>query len=119
VRLLNLNPNKLVLVQRSGRSHLTVIRTHIFRITSFPVLPRIINYKSGIVKWFFESNEGAPVFVLIRIIRLDLWLFFFSLKRWLTTSINPPRMFDPKEVRNLAVVFAIVNHKVGDLTHLQ
>ncbi len=29
MRLLNLNPNGL-LVQRSGRSHLTVIRTHIF-----------------------------------------------------------------------------------------
>jgi hypothetical protein len=40
VRLLNLNPNELVPVQRSGRSHLTVIRTHIFRITSFPVLDR-------------------------------------------------------------------------------
>jgi len=30
VRQLNRNPNELVLVQRSGRSHLTVIRTHIF-----------------------------------------------------------------------------------------
>ena len=53
VRLLNPNPNKLVLVQRSGRNHLTVIRTHIFRITSFPVLPRIINYKRSIVKSYF------------------------------------------------------------------
>ena len=60
VRLLNPNPNKLVLVQRSGRSHLTVIRIHIFRITSFPVLPRIINYKCSIVKCFFLREKSAP-----------------------------------------------------------
>ena len=41
MRLPNQIPN-IRLVQRSGRSHLTVIRTHIFRITSFPVLPQII-----------------------------------------------------------------------------
>ena len=35
MRLLNLNPNELVLAQRSGRSHLTVIRTHIFESPPF------------------------------------------------------------------------------------
>ena len=52
VRLLNQNPNGL-LVQRSGRSHLTVIRTHIFRITSFPVLDWIIDRKQMSVNEFF------------------------------------------------------------------
>jgi len=45
VRLLNQNPNGL-LVQRSGRSHLTVIRTHIF-----------LNHLLSSVEWMIDDKQ--------------------------------------------------------------
>jgi hypothetical protein len=52
VRLLNQDPNGL-LVQRSGRSHLTVIRTHIFLNHLLSSVAAIIKYKCMSVNRFF------------------------------------------------------------------
>ena len=56
----NRNPNNQS-VRRSGLSHLTVIRTHILLITSFPALTRIIKYKCRGVNYFLCETENLTV----------------------------------------------------------
>ena len=38
-----------------------------------------------------------------------------SRKNQMAPAINPPRVFDPKEICQLAVVIAVVNHEIGNL----
>lgn len=101
------NPNKFRLsVQRLGRSHLTVIRTHTCLITSFPVLRRIINDNKLCVKHLFCTLSCG-----------------FTLS--LATGGQPPSRIDracvlkAEEVSHFAVIRAVVNDEISTLARFQ
>jgi hypothetical protein len=94
VRLLNQDPNGL-LVQRSGRSHLTVIRTHIFLnhlLSSVYADDRLL------------ADDRQP-------------LFCFSNPT--AADEHCPWVFNPKKVAEFAIVFDVMNHEIRDLSCLQ
>ncbi len=100
------------------------MKTHMRWITSFPVLRVIIKKKREAVnRNFFDCvrppgrREGH--FIARLTINKTAPLTVGPLTHKFSTHIHAPGMFDPKEVSQLAIVLAIVNHKIGALSFLQ
>lgn len=93
-------------IRRSGRSHLTVIRTHIrFLITSFPVLKQIYKINKLCVNNYFCSLSCGKTSRL-------------ALVSEPPADVRGVRVFDAEEVGQFAIIRSVVETKIGALARL-
>ncbi len=104
------NPNKFRLsIRDSGLSHLTVIRTHTFWITSFPVLRRMIDDNKLCVKNYFHTLSCG-----------------FTLRFGSVAAEGQPasdasfaRVLDAEKVGQLPIVRTVLDDEIRLLARLQ
>ena len=103
MRLPNQNPNELAGSEVRPQPPHCDKNSYIFRITSFPVLLRIIRDKRLRVNRFVGRRSST----------------FSSVLNSLAASVNLPCVVHTEEVSELAIVAGVVDHEVRNLARFE